>query len=195
MTLLADLVATSQRIGASAARTAKVKELAALLTHLQPEEIALATLYMAGETRQGRIGIGYASLAGARGEAAQDPTLTIGQINRQLDALASARGQGSGIRRAQLLQELFGSATAAEQEFLLQLLVGELRQGALAGVMVEAIAAAAKLPAAAVRRAAMYASDLGSVAHAALAEGAVGLARFRLELFTPVAPMLAQTAT
>jgi DNA ligase-1 len=195
MTLLADLVATSQRIGASPARTAKVRELAVLLARLQPDEISLATLYMAGGTSQGRIGIGYASLAGARGEAAQNPTLTIGQVNRQLDALASARGHGSGTRRTQLLQELFVKATAAEQEFLLQLLVGELRQGALAGVMVEAIAVAAKLPAAAVRRAAMYASDLGSVAHAALAEGAVGLARFRLELFTPVAPMLAQTAT
>jgi DNA ligase 1 len=195
MTLLADLVAASQRVGATSARTLKIRELAALLRELAPDEIATATLYLAGEIPQGRIGVGYAALAGATGAPAAEPALTIGATDRAIAAVAGARGAGSTARRAGLLQDLFGRATAAEQSFLLQLLVGELRQGALAGVMLEAIAAAATLPAAAVRRAAMYAPDLGAVAHAALVQGAPGLERFQLELFAPVAPMLAQTAS
>jgi DNA ligase-1 len=85
--------------------------------------------------------------------------------------------------------------TLAEHDFLLRLLIGELRQGAQRGVMLDAIVAASKLPAASVRRAAMYAPSLGTLARAALAEGPGALERFQLELFAPVAPMLAQTAS
>ena len=194
VTLLATLVATSQRVGATAARGTKIRELASFLGALQPDEIAVATQYLAGELPQGRIGIGYASLQRAAGSPAAEGTLRLLEVDERLAGLALERGTGSAGRRAQLLRELFGRATAAEQEFLLQLLVGELRQGALAGIMVEAIAAAARLPAAQVRRAAMYASGLGSVAQAALLEGAQALEAFQLRLFAPVAPMLAQTA-
>jgi DNA ligase 1 len=194
VTLLATLVDTSQRVGATQARSTKIRELAALLGGLGEQEVALATFYLSGEIPQGRIGIGYATLASALGAAAAQPTLTLADVDRQLSALAAIRGAGSAASRAQLLRELFGKATQAEQRFLLELLVGELRQGALAGIMIEAIASAAQLPATEVRRAAMYASNLGSVASTALQAGAAGLARFQLELFAPVAPMLAQTA-
>src|SRR6202166_1238494 len=194
-TLLADLVGTSQRVSATAARLKKVRELAAFLKALAPEEIETAVQYLSGETSQGRIGIGYSTLqASASKTAAGTETLSIAEVDNCLAMVAGIRGAGSAAQRATALRELFSRATPAEQAFLLRLLVGELRQGALLGVMVDAIAAAASLPAAQVRRAAMYSKNLGAVARVALLEGADALGRFRLELFSPVAPMLAQTA-
>ncbi len=195
MTLLADLVRTSQRVGATAARLAKVRELASFLRALPPDEIETAAHYLSGETPQGRVGIGYSTLqAAAASGAASTQTLSIAELDRRLGLIATIRGAGSAARRTQALRDLFLRATPPEQQFLLHLLVGELRQGALAGSMVEAIAAAAELPVAQVRRAAMYSKSLGAVARAALLEGADALGRFQLELFSPVAPMLAQTA-
>ncbi|HUI62674.1 MAG TPA: ATP-dependent DNA ligase [Steroidobacteraceae bacterium] len=195
MTLLASLVGTSERVGATAARLGKVRELAALLRTLTPEEIETAVLYLSGETRQGRIGIGFATLREAASErAAAQATLTIARVDQLLDSIEALRGAGSSARRMQVLRELFGAATPTEQQFLLRLLAGELRQGALEGVMVEAIAAAADLPAAQIRRAVMYSGSVGLTARAALLEGADALSRFGLKLFAPVAPMLAQTA-
>jgi DNA ligase-1 len=195
MTVLASLVGTSERVGATSARQAKIRELATFLRTLASDEIETATRYLSGEIPQGRIGIGYATLhAAASVAAAAHARLSIAEVNSRLATLAGTRGEGSAARRAELLRELFSQATAAEQKFLLHLLVGELRQGALAGIMVEAIAAAVEIPVSQVRRAAMYSTDLGSVARAALLEGTAGLSRFQLELFSPVAPMLAQTA-
>jgi len=195
VTLLADLVATSQRVGATSARLRKVQELAAFLRALPPQELETAVHYLSGETSQGRIGIGYSTLQSAASKtAAAAGTLAIAEVDHCLAAVAGIRGAGSAAHRAAALRELFSRATAAEQAFLLRLLVGELRQGALAGVMIDAIAAAAQLPTAQVRRAAMYSKSLGAVARVALLEGADALGRFRLELFSPVAPMLAQTA-
>lgn len=195
MTLLADLVRTSQRVSATAARLSKVRELASFLRGLSPDEIETAAHYLSGETPQGRIGIGYSTLqAAASNAAATAETLSIAEVDRRLAVIATIRGAGSAARRAQALRDLFLRATAPEQQFLLRLLIGELRQGALAGVMVEAIAAAAELPVAQVRRAAMYSKSLGAVARAALLEGADALGRFQLQLFSPVAPMLAQAA-
>jgi DNA ligase 1 len=196
VTLLASLVATSQRVRATRARLAKVRELAALLKSLAPAEIALATRYLSGELPQGRIGLGYATIAAAAAEApASTATVSVTDLDARLAALASIRGAGSAARRGDALRQLFARANAAEQQFLRQLLTGELRQGALEGIMVEAIAAAAQLPLAQVRRAAMYGGDLGAVARAALLSGADALGQFQLQLFAPVAPMLAQTAT
>ncbi|MEA3106572.1 MAG: ligase 1 [Gammaproteobacteria bacterium] len=192
--LLAHLVGTSQRVGATSARLRKVQELAGFLRALPPEEIETAVHYLSGETSQGRIGIGYATLqAAASKTAAVAETLSIAEVDQCLTVVAGSRGAGSAARRAAALRDLFSRATPAEQAFLLRLLVGELRQGALGGVMVDAIAAAADLPAAEVRRAAMY-SNLGAIARVALLDGADALGRFRLELFSPVVPMLAQTA-
>ncbi len=195
MTLLGELVRASQRVGATAARRVKVRELAALLKSLTPDEIDIGVHYLSGEIRQGKIGIGYATVrAAASTSAADSATLSIAQVDDKLSELAGIGGSGSAARRAAALQDLFARSTAPEQQFLLRLLIGELRQGALAGVMVDAIAAAAELPVATVRRAAMYSKSLGIVATTAMREGASGLDKFQLELFSPVSPMLAQTA-
>ena len=195
VTRLADLVDTSQRVAATPARSVKVRELAALLRALNADEIGIASHYLSGELPQGRIGIGYAALqAAATAPAAQPPALSILEVDRRLAVIAATRGAGSAERRAQALRELFAQATPAEQRFLLRLLAGELRQGALGGVMLDAIAAAASVAVGKVRRAAMYAKNLGTVARVALLEGAEALGGFQLELFSPVSPMLAQTA-
>ena len=195
MTLLALVVETSLKVGATAGRLAKVRELAACLRALAPEEIDIGVQYLAGETRQGRFGLRYAALSSAStGAAAPAPTLSLVEVDRRLAELATIRGTGVTTRRSAALNSLFALATESERQFLIRLLVGELRQGALGGVMIDAIAAAAELAAADVRRAAMYAKSLGEVARAALLEGAAALARFQLEMLSPVAPMLAQTA-
>jgi DNA ligase-1 len=195
MTSLAQLVGVSQRVGASAARTTKVRELAEFLRTLTEDEIAIGVHYLSGETPQGRSGIGYALLErAAAGNAASDASLTLNEVDRTLSEIIALRGSGSAAQRAQALGSLFQRAPSAERQFLMTLLAGELRQGALAGVMADAIAAAADLRAEQVRHAAMYAKDLGAVATAALSGGAAALNQFRFELFSPVAPMLAQTA-
>jgi len=194
VTLLVDLVATSQRVAATAARRTKVRELAAFLKTLAPEEIDAAAHYLSGEIPQGSIGIGYSTLKKAASEAAAEPRLSISEVDRNIGEVAAIRGGGSAQRRTQALRNLLSRATPDEQDFLLRLLMGEVRQGALAGVMVDAIAAAADLPPASVRRAAMYAKNAAAIAGVALREGADALDKFQLELFTPVSPMLAQTS-
>ena len=195
MTLLARLVEVSERVGASSARLAKARELADFLRSLEPAEIAIGVLYLAGELPQGRFGIGYSTLrAASEAVAATTPSLSIIETDRRLSEIATIRGTGSSARRAQALRDLFALATPEEHEFLIRLLVGELRQGALAGVMVDAIAAATSLPLAEVRRAAMYEKSLGLLARTGFERGVAGLREFQLQVMTPVAPMLAQTA-
>jgi DNA ligase 1 len=195
MTLFATLVDASARVGAASSRLAKVRELAACLRALTPNEVELAVLYLSGETAQGRFGLGYAALrAASAGVAPSQPTLSIEDVDGRLSAIAAMRGAGSAARRGDALRELFSRATLVEQEFLIRLLIGELRQGALGGVMVDAIAAAADLPIPHVRRAAMYAKTLGAAARVAMTEGVDALRRFQLEPLSPIAPMLAQTA-
>lgn len=195
MTLLSVIVATSAKVAATSARLAKVRELAACLRAFAADEIVIGVAYLSGDTPQGKSGIGYAALKAASAEvSASEPILTVLEVDQRLTEIASIRGSGSTTRRAEVLRALFSRATEAEQYFLMRLLVGELRQGALAGVMVDAIAAAAQIQVDKVRRAAMYAKSLGAVAHAALVEGESALANFQLELLSPVAPMLAQTA-
>jgi DNA ligase-1 len=198
VTLFAELVRASQRVGASAARKIKVRELSSFLRALGQADIDAGVHYLSGEIPQGKIGVGFAAVrAAASTEASDTETLLIAEVDQRLTELAAIRGAGSAARRAVALKELFARATAMEQEFLLRLLIGELRQGALSGIMVDVIAAAAELPVPQVRRAAMYAKSLGKVAQAALPGGAAGtaaLAAFQLELFSPVSPMLAQTA-
>lgn len=196
MTLLASLVGTSTRVRATSSRLAKVRELAGLLRSLPGDEVALAVLYLSGDTPQGRSGIGYRALRAALDAttAADASTLSLAQTDRLIGEVALIRGSGAAARRLQTLSDLLSRATQDEREFLVPLLRGELRQGALAGVMLDALAAASDLPIAQLRRAAMHSKNLGVIAHAALVEGAQGLAKFQLELFSPVMPMLAQTA-
>jgi DNA ligase 1 len=194
VTALASLVATSQRVGATPARLAKVRELQALLETLEPDEIETAVHYLSGEIVQGRIGIGFGVIQSAAARSPADaPSLSVNDVDHALDEIADIRGKGAAQRRTQALGGLLARATSEERDFLMRLLVGELRQGALEGVMLDAIAAAAHIDAAPVRRAAMYGS-LGAVARAALVDGPAALERFQLELFSPVSPMLARTA-
>jgi DNA ligase-1 len=195
LTLLADLVDASRKVANTASRTEKAGVLAACLRRIAPEEIETAVAFLSGEPRQGKLGLGYATLAASRGgAAAEERALTLAETDRRLAEIADVAGRGASAKRGSLLRELFARATAPEQDFLVRLLTGELRQGALEGLMLEAIAAAANASLADVRRAAMYAGGPGAVARVALVEGAEGLARFRLSPLSPVAPMLAQTA-
>lgn len=195
MTSLAQLVTTSDQVATSASRLAKVRTLADFLAQIPTPEIEVAVHYLSGALPQGRIGIGSRALqTAAKEQPAAAPSLQIGQVDSALQNLAATAGSGSADRRRAQLAELLRAATASEQDFLLRLLSGDLRQGALDGVMTDAIATAAKLPAAVLRRAAMYAPGLGRLASVALTTGEAGLQQFQLRLFDPVAPMLAQTA-
>ena len=166
-----------------------------MLKLLSAEEIETAVLFLSGETPQGKMGISLKTLrAAAQTPPGPQSSLTIADVDRALAGVAALRGTGSSVGREQALRDLFSRASASEQQFLLRLMVGELRQGALAGIMMEAIGAAANVRAAAVRQAAMYSKSLGAVARVALLQGAEALKGFRLELFVPAAPMLAQTA-
>jgi ATP-dependent DNA ligase I len=191
--LLERVVQTSTDVAATRSRRAKTELLAATLGDLRPEEVPIAVAYLSGELPQGSIGVGWASLRSLP-HPAREPTLELLEVDAALARIAAAIGPGSQAARRSLLADLFGKATEPEQQFLMRLLLGDLRQGALEGVMVEAVARAAALPAADVRRALMLAGDLGAVATAAIADGAEGLALFSLTLLRPIQPMLAQTA-
>jgi DNA ligase-1 len=193
--LLHDIVSTSQKVAATRSRLAKVEHLARCLRRLAPEELEAGGCYLSGVTRQGRIGIGGAALRDAMpGSAASTPRLHIAEVDETLARIAQTSGAGSTARRLQLLGSLLAGGTRAEQDFLVRLLIGELRQGALEGLMVEAVAQAAQVPAEQVRRAAMVAGDVTAVAAAALTAGTDGLRRFSIRLLEPVRPMLAQTS-
>ena len=185
--LLSEVVAVSAAVGATRSRTAKTAALADLLRRAGRDEVAPATAWLSGELRQGRLGTGWRTLSGLDAGPAPEPSLTVGRV----DALAGTSGTGSVQRRAALLGELFGAATAGEQRFLRSLLGGELRQGALEGVMLEAVAAAAEVPTADVRRAFMLAGRLPDTAVTALHGGLDALRAVRPEVGRPLRPMLA----
>jgi DNA ligase-1 len=191
---LHDLVDASARVTQTSARLGKVAILAELLRLLSPDEVEIAVSWLSGEPRQGRIGIGPARLRELHVEPAAEPTLTLREVDASLTEIERASGRGSAARRGALLDALFARATRDEQGFLMRLLIGELRQGALEGVLTDAIARAATLSPAGIRRAAMLSGRLPEVARAALERGEAGLAEFRLELLRPIQPMLAQTA-
>ena len=193
-TLLATVVSTSAQVAQTSARSAKTRLLAECLRAVDLDELEIAVLYLAGVIRQGRIGIGPSVLRACVQVPAAAPTLSLMEVDRVFDELMAISGSGSGAQRATTLRNLFARATQDEQQFLLRLLAGDLRQGALAGVMIDAIAKAADVPAADVRRAAMYETNLGAIARAAVESGTPALASFQLRVMAPVDPMLAQTA-
>ncbi len=172
----------------------KMDLLAGLLRQASPEEVETVTAFLSGRPRQNRIGVGYAALRDSQTAPAAEPGLQLVDVDRTLDALAAASGPGSERQKRALLQSLFSRATAPEQGFLSGLLHGELRQGALEGVMIEALARAFAANPARVRRAAMMSGDVVPVARALAEHGEAGLDHFDIVLFRPVQPMLAQTA-
>jgi DNA ligase-1 len=192
---LADLAATSRRVAETRSRSEKIGALADLLKRLAPEEIDIAVAFLSGHLRQGRIGLGGAAVRNSMpGTAAPEPSLTLGEVDATFESIAGVTGAGSTAARARLLSDLVSRGTREEQDFLVRLIFGELRQGALAGLMAEALAMAAEVPADEVRRALMLAGELPSVARAVLTEGRAGLGRFHLQIFRPLQPMLAQPA-
>ena len=192
--LFYEIARTSAEVAETSARLRKIERLAGLLRHLRPQEVPIAVAYLSGRLPQGTIGVGWGSLRERPAAAPPPPTLELREVDSALRRVTSATGAGSQARRRDELTRLLARATELEQRFLVGLLVGELRQGALEGVMAEAVARAAEVPAEHIRRALMLAGDLGAVAAAAIADGGRGLARFRLAPLQPVQPMLAQAA-
>ncbi len=192
---LVELVDTSRRVSDTSSRLEKVGALAELLRRAPPDEIEIAIAFLSGATRQGRIGIGWSVMKGARPDnAAEAPSLELGDVDRAFAGIAAIGGAGSSREKTRALHALFAQATKNEQDFLFRLLIGELRQGALEGVLLDAVARASNIGSAAIRRATMLAGDLGVVARAALEHGETALAAFSVHLFQPVQPMLADTA-
>lgn len=191
--LLDDLVSTSAAVAATRSRLAKVDAIAGCLRRAEPDEIVLVVSYLSGALRQRRTGVGWASLQDLPPPAAA-PTLEVAEVDAVFARAEQARGPGSVTTRRDDLNALFGRATEAEQRFLVMLVGGELRQGASAGIVTDAVARAAEVEVSAVRRAAMLAGDLPTIAAVAMRDGNAGLDRFRLEVGRPVQPMLAQTA-
>ena len=195
---LATLVATSTEVAGTSRRLEKTAKLASLLSELSGEEVTIAVGFLIGWPRQGKIGVGWANVSEARDvPSAPEATLELGDVDEIFSALQQASGKGSAARRRELLRGLFARATEQEQQFLAALVVGEVRHGALEGVLLDAVAKASKVDASTLRRAVMLAGDLGAVAGAVSAGGdaaLAALASYRLELFRPVQPMLADSA-
>jgi DNA ligase 1 len=191
--LLYEIAEASTDMAATSSRLAKVSRLTDALAQASPEEVPVAVAYLSGVLPQGTIGVGWAALRQLPDPAPGPPTLQLVDVDAAISRIAAISGPGSQAARREELTTLFARATEAEQRFLVGLLLGELRQGALEGVMVEAVARAAGIPAAQVRRAVMLAGELGSVAAAVLGDGDEDLSQFGLAVLSPVQPMLAQT--
>jgi len=191
--LLSEIAEVSRAVAATSARLAKIEMLAGALREAGPLEVPIAVAYLSGELPQRQIGVGWAALREGFPPAAT-PSLTLSEVDSSFSAIGAISGKGSAAARKALVSELFGRAAEDEQRFLFGLLSGELRQGALEGVMTEAVARAASVPVAEVRRAMMLRGSLAAVAAAALAGGSDALRAFGLEVGRPVRPMLASTA-
>ncbi|ASW56337.1 ATP-dependent DNA ligase [Plantactinospora sp. KBS50] len=189
-----DLAATSAAVTAISGRRAKVDLLAAALRDLRIDEISIGAAYLAGELRQRQTGVGYASLRDLPPPAAE-PELSVTEVDAAIEELSAVAGSGSQQRRRALLAALFARSTTDEQRMLVGLFSGELRQGAQAGLLADAVARAAQVPLPLVRRALLMAGDLRAVAVAALTGGAAALGEFSLRVGRPLAPMLAQSAS
>jgi DNA ligase-1 len=192
-----ELVETSRRVSATRSRLEKVAHLAEFIRRLPPELIGIGTSYLAGDLPQGKLGIGYAILGNLRDAMptpAIEPTLDLADVDRFFSSIKNESGGGSAQRRAALVSQLLTRATQQEQDFALKLMIGELRQGALEGIVVDAIARAFGATGEAVRRAVMLAGGVPPVAEALARAGEAGLSAFELKLFQPVQPMLADTA-
>lgn len=189
--LLADVAAASAAVSATRSRSAKAATIAAVLRRAGSGEVEPVTAWLSGDVRQGRLGVGWRTLSKGAGAPAASPSLTVPAVDDALAELAGTGGPGSAARRGAVLTALMGAATAEEQRFLVRLLTGDLRQGALEGVVLDAVALAAGVPAASVRRAFMLSGRLPETAATALTGGVAALDAVGLEVGRPVQPMLA----
>jgi DNA ligase-1 len=194
MTLLADVVTASREVTGTSSRSKKVAILADLLARLEPGEVGIAVGFLTGVPRQGRVGIGHSTIYGIECKPAEEPSLAVEELDRTIDAVQSTTGSGSAAERRRILTELLVRATEEEADFVKRLFTGGLRQGALAGLMVDAVAKAAGVSGTIARRALMLSGDLSRTAEVAMTEGEEGLREVGFELFQPILPMLASTA-
>lgn len=189
--LLSQVVQASASVRATTSRKTKIAALAALLAQVEVDELAQVVAWASGELLQGRVGTGWRTFTTIEVEPASESTLTVAEVDRILTELAATSGAGSTARRRELLVGLLAAATTEERDFLLRLLMGELRQGALTAVVAEAVAVAAEVPLDVVRRAHMLSGRLPVTAVAARTGGVEALAAFRLQVGRPIQPMLA----
>jgi DNA ligase-1 len=194
--LLEQLGSVSRRAAATKSRLDKRALFATLFKGANADDVALAVSYLTGALPQGRIGLGPALVRDALGEAPRgmQGELTLRDVDARFSEIAGTSGKGSTSAKRRLFADLLGRAAAPDRDFLVRLATGELRQGALEAVVLESIADASGVDAGAVRRAAMLTADPALVAQVAFASGSAGLAEFRLELLSPIRPMLAQPA-
>jgi DNA ligase-1 len=192
---LSELVATSAAVAGTSSRLEKIAHLADFLRRLDPSDVPIAVPWLTGTLRQSRIGIGGSTIRSAAGTApAPEPSLTLADADAVFAQVAAVRGSGSIAERARLLKGLFARATRDEHDFLVRLLHGELRQGAVEGVLLDAVARASSIPVERIRRAAMVTGSLPKAAVAAIAGGDTALRTIDIRLFAPVQPMLAASA-
>jgi DNA ligase-1 len=194
MTLFADVVTASEHVTDTSSRSRKVAIIADLLKKLDASEVPICVGFLSGVPRQGRVGVGYSTIYAIELRPAGEASLTVYDVDRAVSDIDEATGSGSATRRKQLLGELLGRATEDEAHFIRRLLTGELRQGALAGLMSDAVAKAAGVPGAITRRALMFSGDLARTAEIAMTSGEEGLQAVGLEIFRPILPMLASTS-
>ena len=192
--LFADLVAATAAVAATSARKDKTAALADLIASAAPDDVPMIIGLVSGDPRQGRIGIGWSTVASLDTAPADVPSLTIGDVDAMLTEVAGIHGPGSQERRRDALSAVLADATGAEADFIRRLLVGELRQGANAGIVADAVAEATGVPAPALRRAVMMSGDLGFASEIAIRDGRPGLDAVGLEVGRPIQPMLASTA-
>jgi ATP-dependent DNA ligase I len=195
--LFVDVAAASERVAATSKRSEKIGLIADILRRASPAEVVAVTSFLVGDTSLGRIGVGWSTLSSAwsaAGEPAAEPTLTVADVAESFERLAVVAGAGSGAERRRMLVDLLTRSTSSEQRFIAGVLGGELRQGALAGVVTAAVAKATGVPVAAVQRGAMMAGSLPAAAHAVLTGGEAALAAIAMSPLHPVQPMLAAPA-
>lgn len=194
MTLLSDVVSASAATAATTLRSRKVAIQAELLRRLERDEVAPVVGFLVGWPRQGRVGVGWSTVYKVEVPPASEPMVTVSELDRTIDAIQVTVGGGSVSRRRDILSDLLRRCTQEEADFVRRLFTGELRQGALEGVMVEAVAKAGEVASDLTRRAFMLSGDLPRTAEIALTAGEAGLLEVGFELFRPVLPMLASTA-
>jgi DNA ligase-1 len=195
MVNLTDIVAASRDVAATRSRTKKIARFAEVLGRLTLEELPPALGFLCGELQQGRLGLGHRALRSVQAEP--DPAgaaVSVLELDAVFRALEALSGKGVASERERLLSALFARLTAEERDFVVRLILGELRQGALESVVLDAVALAASVSPAGIRKAMLFAGNTADVALSAFRGGEAELASFSIQLFRPLRPMLAQSA-
>ena len=195
MAILADIVAASREVAATRSRTKKIARFSQLLAQFSIEELPAAVGFLCGELRQGRLGLGHRALHAVRAE--REPTasaVSVLELDAVFQALEDLSGKGVASERERLLAALFARLTSEERDFVTRLILGELRQGALESIVLDALGQASGVPAEVIRKAMLFSGNAADVALSAFRGGEAELRSFSIQLFRPLRPMLAQSA-